>query len=105
MLETSGTARGAYELGALVVDLDSYSARLDGRALEVSGSQLELLAVLIANRQRVMDRKELAEALGLRHARTIDVLLSNLRQLIGREFVRNVRSRGWIIDPAAFAIS
>ena len=105
MLETSGTARGAYELGALVVDLDSYSARLDGRALDVSGSQLELLAVLITNRQRVMDRKELAEALGLRHARTIDVLLSNLRQLIGRDFVRNVRSRGWIIDPAAFATS
>ena len=103
MLDTSGTARGAYELGALVVDLDSYSARLDGRDLDVSGSQLELLAVLIANKQRVMDRSELAGALGLRHARTVDVLLSNLRQLIGRDFVRNVRSRGWIIDPAAFA--
>ncbi len=90
-------------MGALVVDLDSYSARLDGRDLDVSGSQLELLAVLIANKQRVMDRGELAGALGLRHARTVDVLLSNLRQLIGRDFVRNVRSRGWIIDPAAFA--
>jgi DNA-binding response OmpR family regulator len=69
----------------------------------VSGSQLELLAVLIANKQRVMDRSEIAGALGLRHARTVDVLLSNLRHLIGRDFVRNVRSRGWIIDPAAFA--
>jgi len=29
--------------------------------------------------------------------------LSNLRSLIGRDFVRNVRSRGWIIDPEAFA--
>jgi DNA-binding response OmpR family regulator len=103
MLETSGNTRGAYELGALVVDLDSYSARLDGHVLEVSGSQLELLAVLIANKQRVMDRSEIAGALGLRHARTVDVLLSNLRHLIGRDFVRNVRSRGWIIDPAAFA--
>ena len=103
MLETSGMARGAYELGALVVDLDSYSARLDGHALEVSGSQLELLALLIANKQRVMDREEISAALGLQHARTVDVLLSNLRHLIGREFVRNVRSRGWIIDPAAFA--
>jgi DNA-binding response OmpR family regulator len=103
MLDTSGTARGAYELGALVVDLDSYCARLDGRDLAVSGSQLELLAVLIANKQRVMDRSELAGALGLRHARTVDVLLSNLRQSIGRAFVRNVRSRGWIIDPDAFA--
>jgi DNA-binding response OmpR family regulator len=103
MLETSGNTRGAFELGALVVDLDSYSARLDGQSLDVSGSQLELLAVLIANKQRVMDRAEIAGALGLRHARTVDVLLSNLRHLIGRDFVRNVRSRGWIIDPTAFA--
>ena len=103
MLETSGQARGTFELGALVVDLDSYSARLDGHDLEVSGSQLELLAVLIANKDRVIDRGGLAIALGLRHARTVDVLLSNLRHLIGREFVRNVRSRGWIIDPTAFA--
>ena len=103
MLETSGIARGMYELGALVVDLDSYSARLDGHDLEISGSQLELLAVLIANKHRVMDRDELAKMLGLQHARTVDVLLSNLRHLIGREFVRNVRSRGWIIDPTAFA--
>ncbi|MGZ4145299.1 MAG: winged helix-turn-helix domain-containing protein [Actinomycetota bacterium] len=103
MLETSGKPRGTFRLGALVVDLDSYSARLDGRDLDVSGSQLELLATLIANKHRVMDRRELAGALGLRHARTIDVLLSTLRQGIGRDFVRNVRSRGWIIDPDAFA--
>jgi DNA-binding response OmpR family regulator len=103
MLETSGKARGRYELGALVVDLDSYSARVDERDLNVSGSQLELLAVLIANQHRVMDRDELARELGLRHARTVDVLLSSLRQMIGRAFVRNVRSRGWIIDPASFA--
>jgi DNA-binding response OmpR family regulator len=104
MLDTSGTIRGAYELGVLVVDLDAYSARLDGRDLHISGSQLELLAVLIANRQRVVDRTELAGMLGLRHARTVDVLLSSLRRLVGRDFVRNVRSRGWIIDPAAFAL-
>lgn len=103
MLETSGIARGTYELGALVVDLDSYSARLADHDLAVSGSQLELLAVLIANKHRVIDRDELAGMLGLQHARTVDVLLSSLRHLIGRDFVRNVRSRGWIIDVAAFA--
>jgi DNA-binding response OmpR family regulator len=102
MLETSGKIRGKYELGSLVVDLDSYSASVDGRALDVSGSQLELLALLVANKHRVMDRAELARLLDLRHDRTVDVLLTGLRQQMGREFVRNVRSRGWIIDPAAF---
>jgi DNA-binding response OmpR family regulator len=102
MLDTSGKIRGKYGLGALAVDLDSYSARIGDRDLTVSSSQLELLAVLIANRDRVMDRRELARTLELRHDRTIDVLLTGLRQQIGREFVRNVRSRGWIIDAAAF---
>jgi two-component system, OmpR family, response regulator VanR len=102
MMGTSGETRGTYELGSLVVDLDSYSARLEGNALEVSGSQIELLAVLIANRNRVMDRREIAAALGLQHARTVDVLLTGLRQQMGRDFVRNVRSRGWIIDTTVF---
>jgi len=102
MLDTSGKVRGKYELGALAVDLDSYSAKLGGRDLDVSSSQLELLAVLVANKDRVMDRGELAHILALRHDRTIDVLLTGLRQQIGREFVRNVRSRGWIIDQSAF---
>jgi DNA-binding response OmpR family regulator len=103
MLDTSGKVRGKYELGSLSVDLDSYSARLGERELLVSSSQLELLAVLIANKDRVTDRHELAEILDLRHDRTVDVLLTGLRQHIGREFVRNVRSRGWIIDQSAFA--
>jgi DNA-binding response OmpR family regulator len=103
MLDTSGKIRGKYELGSMAVDLDSYSAKLGGRDLVVSSSQLELLAVLIANKDRVMDRGELARTLELRHDRTIDVLLTGLRQTIGREFVRNVRSRGWIIDQTAFA--
>jgi two-component system, OmpR family, response regulator len=102
MLDTSGKIRGTYAIGSLVVDLDSYSARLEGRELDVSSSQLELLAVLIANKSRVMDRGELARTLELRHDRTVDVLLTGLRQQIGREFVRNVRRRGWIIDPSAF---
>jgi DNA-binding response OmpR family regulator len=103
MLDTSGKIRGKYELGSLVVDIDSYSARVGGRDLAISGSQLELLALLIANKDRVMDRKQLAGMLELRHDRTVDVLLTGLRQQIGREFVRNVRSRGWIIDASAFA--
>jgi len=103
MLETSGKIRGRYELGSLIVDLDSYSARIDQRDLEITSSQLELLALLIANQHRVVDRAELAGMLDLRHERTVDVLLTGLRQQIGRDFVRNVRSRGWIIDPKAFS--
>jgi DNA-binding response OmpR family regulator len=91
-------------LGALEVDVVGYRASFAGRSLDVSRSQLELLAFLIANRQRVVSREELSEALGLARGRSVDVLLSGLRTTIRREFVRNVRNRGWIIEPQALDI-
>jgi len=84
--------------GVLEVDLDAYIARLEGVALELTSSETELLALLISNSRRVVDRKELASAIGLRQARSVDVLLSSLRHKMGREFLRNVRGRGWILD-------
>jgi DNA-binding response OmpR family regulator len=89
---------GVLALGVLEVDLDAYAARLDGAALDLTSSEIELLALLISNNRRVVDRKQLAEAIGLRQQRSVDVLLSSLRHKTGRDFLRNVRGRGWIID-------
>ena len=91
-------------LGALRVDRDGYRAEFAGRRLPLSRSQLELLAILVANVDRVLSRTELAQALGLAGGRSVDVLLSGLRQAIGRDFVRNVRNRGWIVEPPSLAI-
>ena len=94
---------GALALGALEVDTESYRVSLAGRILQLSRSQVELLALLIANRHRVLDRTELANVLGLVRPRSVDVLLSGLRREIGRPFLRNVRNRGWIVEPSALA--
>lgn len=92
---------GAIQLGALRVDVESYRAEFGGRVMDLSRSQLELLAILIANRHRVVSRDELSEALRLARGRSVDVLLSGLRREIGRDFVRNIRNRGWIVEPGA----
>src|SRR5438067_1699499 len=92
-------SEGTVALGALHVDLDGYRATFSGRPLALSRSQLELLAILIANRHRVVSRTELSQALSLARGRSVDVLLTGLRREIGRDFVRNVRNRGWIVEP------
>lgn len=92
---------GTIALGALRVDVESYRADFDGRTLTLSRSQLELLAILVANRHRVVSRDELSEALGLARGRSVDVLLSGLRRELGRDFVRNIRNRGWIVEPSS----
>lgn len=94
---------GIVALGALRVDVESYRAELAGRQLDLSRSQLELLAILVMRRNRVVSREELSEALGLVRARSVDVLLSGLRRELGRDFVRNVRNRGWIVEPDSLA--
>jgi DNA-binding response OmpR family regulator len=101
MLEVAPLTASSVVLGQLRVDLDGYRAWFAGRALELSRSQLELLAVMVANRHRVVSRDELSEALGLARGRSVDVLLTGLRHEIGRDFVRNVRNRGWIVEPQA----
>lgn len=90
-------APGKVKVGALELDVEGYRAFFNGRELNVSASQMELLALLMANQGRVVSREELSRALGLARARSVDVILSSLRKELGRDFVRNVRNRGWIL--------
>lgn len=87
------------ELGTLEVDLESYRATFRDKPLSLSPSQIEMLAILLANHGRVTSREELSQAVGLRRGRSVDVMLCSLRKELGRDFVRNVRNRGWIVDP------
>lgn len=90
-------------LGALEIDLAGHLAAFQGRTLQLSSSQFELLAILVANNRRVVSRSELSERLGLERGRSVDVMLSMLRRQLGCDFVRNVRKRGWIVIPEALA--
>ncbi len=89
-------------IGYLSVRPDAYRAELRGTVLPMTASQVALLRVLAANPDRVVTRAELAVAAGLEQERSVDVVLSSLRRVLGCEFVRNVRSRGWILQPQAF---
>ena len=96
------TERPAVHVGYLSVHPSAFLAELHGRVLPLTSTQVELLTVLALNRDRVVTRAELAAAAGLEQERTVDVVLSSLRRLLGEPFVRNVRNRGWILEPHAF---
>jgi len=101
-VESPSTEQGpTLSLGALELDIEGYRAFFNGRELQVSASQMELLTLLINNHSRVVSRDELSESLGLARARSVDVILSSLRRELGRDFLRNVRNRGWIVVAEA----
>lgn len=62
-----------------------------------------MLGVLLANRGRVISRRELARRAGLANLseRRCDSLLVAIRRALGPTSVITVRSRGWMLNEEA----
>jgi DNA-binding response OmpR family regulator len=101
MAAYAGAGAPGVSLGVLTVDPIAGTASLAGEMLDLSRRQLELLALLVSNHNRVVSRAELSDALGLQQARSVDVLLSRIRRTLGFGFIRTVPKRGWIVMPLA----
>lgn len=90
--------------GGLDVNWTTRSVQLDGHALALTTAEFELLGFLVRNRGRVVSRERIME--GTRaidweaYDRSIDVLISRLRQKLGDDpkrpaFIRTVRAIGY----------
>ena len=76
-----------YEVGALTVNLEKFAARCGDRTLELTASELRLLATLAREPGRVTGRPELLAAVGdpkrFADERTVDAHVKNLRKKLG----------------------
>jgi two-component system, OmpR family, response regulator len=95
---------GPLRVGPLAMWPQQRRAEWDGRAIELTSTEYDLLAVLARSAGRVVDKAELSEsALGrplARFDRSIDVHVSSLRQKVGklpdgRSYIQTVRGRGY----------
>jgi len=100
----AGAADDVLKAGALEVDWTTRSARLDGRELDLTGAEFQLLGLLIRNKGRVLSRDRIMdETRGVdwdAYDRSIDVLVSRLRQKLGDDakhprFIRTIRGSGY----------
>ena len=91
-------------VGPLEIQWEARTIRVDGRPLELTTAEFELLALLVKSRGRVLTRERILEATrGLdweSYDRSIDVLVSRLRQKLGDDprrpaFIKTVRGLGY----------
>lgn len=98
----AGGAAEVVRVGAL--EVGPHAATLGGRSLDLTTAELRLLTLLVRNAGRVLTRDRIMEETrGLDHDafdRSIDVLVSRLRQKLGDDarqprFVKTVRGAGY----------
>jgi two-component system phosphate regulon response regulator OmpR len=92
-------------IGTLEVDWETRCARLGGRDIGLTTAEFELLGLLVRNSGKVLSRDRILD--GTRgidwesYDRSIDVLISRLRQKLGDNskypsFIRTVRGAGYV---------
>jgi DNA-binding response OmpR family regulator len=65
-----------------------------------------VLFALAEDAGKVVSRRELARRIGVENLseRRCDSILVGVRRVLGPDAIRTVRSRGWILQPGAYAI-
>ncbi len=109
---TSGATPGRVQVGDLSIDETTYTARLQGRALDLTYKEFELLMFLAKHAGRVFSRAHLVqEVWGYDYfggTRTVDVHVRRLRAKLGPEheaMIGTVRNVGYkFVRPAADAL-
>lgn len=101
----AGQVRSAehYTVGRLTVDMDAFQARCEDEVLDLSPTQLRMLAAMAAQPGRAFRRQELLEGSveGFADERTVDAHVKNLRRRMGAcgAQLETVRGVGYRLRP------
>ena len=86
----------------LSLDLDNYTATVDGIAYELTQREFEVLRELLTHQGRIMTRRNLLDKLWrydfYGDERVVDTHIKNLRKKLGIEFIQTVRGVWYKID-------
>lgn len=86
----------------LILDLDSYTAIIDGNGYELTQREFEVLRELLMHQGRIMTRQNLLDKLWrygfYGDERVIDTHIKNLRKNLGIHFIQTIRGVGYKID-------
>lgn len=99
----SGISPQTISYKELTLDLDGYKAYVDGKSVDLTPREFEILRELLTHRGKVLTRKNLLQMLWkyefFGDERIIDTHIKNLRKKLGNEdYIETIRGVGYRID-------
>lgn len=86
----------------VILDLDSYTALVNGNSYELTQREFGVLRELLLNQGRVLTRQNLLDRLWkydfYGDERVVDTHIKNLRKKLGIDFIQTIRGVGYKID-------
>lgn len=86
----------------LILDLESYTAVVDGKSFDLTQREFEVLRELLTHQGRVLTRQNLLDRLWkydfYGDERVVDTHIKNLRKKLGISFIQTIRGVGYKID-------
>ena len=96
----------AMEVGkGLIIDPERHEVRVEGRRVDLTSTEFNILLILAGRPGRVFSRDEILDHLWGHDKivldRTVDVHIKNLREKLGPAalFVKNIRGVGYKVEP------
>jgi two-component system response regulator QseB len=97
-----GLVNETLEVRGLSLHEATMRVTVDGKVVDLSRSEFDLLCILVKRVDRVLTRRVLEEQVlqgGIHNeSNVLDVHMSNLRKKIGAGYIRTVRGVGYVID-------
>ena len=99
--------RQLLEYGRLTLDLDGYQAYVDGKLVDLTRREFEVLQLLLRNQGRVLTRQMLLNQLWdydfLGDERVVDTHIKNLRKKLQLNYIETIRGVGYRVDQLSKA--
>ena len=91
-----------YFIGKAEVDLNKMTINLEGKNKKINMSEKKVLIEMIANPGRAYTREEIGEISGITQERSIDVMITRLRQKVevnpkNPKYLQTIRGSGYVL--------
>ncbi len=99
---SKGNASSKIEYKNIVLDTLAHKVFLDEKQIEISPKEFKILQILLENIDKVISKNALEEALysweNSLESNAVEVHIHHLRKKLGQNFIKTIRSIGYIIE-------